>query len=79
MSRSIKISEESYQTIREMQGPRETYKDVVERLLDMWRMLRGLEPLLSGHKAYQEFLNRDQLVKQDSYGREVKPGREGQP
>ena len=59
MSHSIKINDLTYNDLREIQGPRETYNDVVSRLLDIYKMLRGVEPMLAGHKAYQEFLARD--------------------
>lgn len=79
MSHSIKINDKAYNDLREMQAPRETYNDVVSRLLDMWRMLQGIEPILSGHKAYQEFRNGQLAAKKDSFGREAKTERGGQP
>ena len=59
MSHSIKVDDKTYRTLQEIQGSRETYNGVIARLLDMHRMLRGIEPMLAGHKAYQEFLARD--------------------
>ncbi len=59
MSHSIKLNDLTYDALREIQGPRETYNDAVSRLLDIYKMLRGVEPMLAGHKAYQEFLARD--------------------
>ncbi len=59
MSHSIKVQDKEFEELQKIQGPRETYNDVVSRLLDIYRMLRGVEPMLSGHKAYQEFLARD--------------------
>ena len=79
MSHSIKINDQNYQDLQKIQGPRETYNDAVSRLLDMWRMLQGIEPILRGHKAYQEFRDGQLVAKTDSFGRPVTPEREGQP
>lgn len=58
MPHSIKVSDEVYKGLQAIQGPREVYSEVVGRLLDIRRQLVGLDPLLTGHKAYQEFRQR---------------------
>ena len=55
MSRVIKVDDDVYLGLREIQAPRETYSEVVARLLDIWRVLHGLEPILKGSIAYHEF------------------------
>lgn len=34
---SIKVSDETYSELRKIQGPRESYGDVVTRLLTVWK------------------------------------------
>ncbi len=55
MSKVIKLGDDVYNGLREMQAPRESYSEVVARLLDIWRALHGLEPILRGSIAYHEF------------------------
>lgn len=55
MARVIKVDDEVYMGLRELQAPRESYSEVVARLLDIWRALHGLEPILRGAIAYHEF------------------------
>ena len=59
MSHTIKLQDKEFKDLQELQGPRETYNDVINRLLAMWRALRGIEPIIRGNKAYQEFKDRD--------------------
>ena len=42
MPKSIKINEADYQYLRQIQGVRETYSDVVERLCRAYRALAGI-------------------------------------
>ncbi len=58
MSKAIKLNDDVYEGLRKIQAPRETYSEVVARLLDLWRTLNGLEPILRGSIAYQEFKDR---------------------
>lgn len=50
MSRSIKVSDQVYRELRELQGPRETYSHVIERLLAIVRPIRDAAGFLGpGH------------------------------
>jgi len=55
MSKPLKIEDEVYYDLTQEKVGNETYSQVIARLLDILRMLRGIEPKLRGHTAYQEF------------------------
>ena len=42
MYKSIKIKEETWNTLRELQGKRETYDDLVSRLIKVYNVLVGV-------------------------------------
>lgn len=52
MTHTIRIDDEVYKGLQEIQAPRESYSDVICRLLDLLRSIRGLEPILRGSLAY---------------------------
>ena len=63
MSQTIKVSPEVYQGLRDMQAPRESYSDVIVRLIDVWRALNNIKPILAGMRSYHEFeKNRDKAA-----------------
>lgn len=58
MSRSIKISELTYNDLQTLQRPRETFNDVVRRLLTAYLILAKAVPLLDEkRKELQERVN----------------------
>ena len=46
MSKSIKVSDKVYEELRELQAPRETYTEVIDRLLSTIRPLREASKFL---------------------------------
>ncbi len=60
MSKSIKISEENYHKVQAQLRPRETYNDVITRLLlaneKAWELLNVIEGSLSFRVRQQERL-----------------------
>ena len=55
MSKQLKIEDEVYNDLTTTKGPGETYSQLIARLLDIRRMVLGVEPLLKGQEAYAEF------------------------
>lgn len=55
MSKSIKVSEEVYQELRGLQRTRETYNDVIARLIAVDKGLMGLYTVVGGVKAFGEW------------------------
>lgn len=52
MTHTIRVDDQVYDGLRAIQAPRESYSDVICRLLDLRRMITGLEPILRGSHAY---------------------------
>lgn len=46
MSKTIKVSDEVFSDLQELQGPRETYSHVIERLVQIVKELRGVSTIL---------------------------------
>ncbi len=63
MKRSIKIDDNVYQELRALQGPRETYSEVIERLLAIVRPLRQAATILGPAHYLQERQRDEQEVK----------------
>jgi len=57
MSKTIRLEDQIYTELDEVRDKRETFSQAVERLIDIYRGLRGLEPILRGDKAYHEFMD----------------------
>ena len=55
MLHSIKVTDDVLKALQEEQRPRESYTDVIARLLDIMRALRGLEPILRGSNSFHEW------------------------
>ena len=64
MSKSIKLGDDVYADLDEIRGKGETFSQAVDRLLDLRRMLLGIDPILRGQKAYQEFKDAEEREKQ---------------
>jgi hypothetical protein len=58
MSHSIKLQDETHTTLDQLRGKGETYSQAVDRLLDLWRIIRGVEPVLRGSYVYHEWKQR---------------------
>ncbi len=54
MSKSIKVSEEVYQELLLIQRPRETFSEVIGRLLRVTELLMKAEPIIRGQHEYLE-------------------------
>ena len=54
MSHSIKVSDEVYKRIQRLQGPRETYNEVVERCLSVVETVKGVSDQLGPSHYLQE-------------------------
>ena len=46
MNRSIKVSDDVYAGLGKLQRPRETYSDVVTRLLGLYTLLAKADPMI---------------------------------
>ncbi len=55
MSKSIKVSEDVYKMLQELQRPRETFSELIERLLVAAVLLSKLEPIIRGQQALSEW------------------------
>lgn len=55
MSKLIRVSNETYNELEQLMDKRQTFNQVVARLIDIQRMVLGIEPILRGQKAFQEF------------------------
>jgi predicted CopG family antitoxin len=55
MSKSIKVTEEVYQELRELQRTRETYNDVIARLIAVDKGLMGLYTVVGGVQAFADW------------------------
>jgi len=65
MSKSIKVSEEVYQLLLEMQRPRETFSDLVKRLLTAATLLTRIEPIIRGQHEFAKW-KKEQLEKEET-------------
>ncbi len=54
MNRSIKVSDEVYQDLARLQRPRETYSEVVNRLINLYDLIGKASPLLHGAAGLHE-------------------------
>lgn len=54
MSKSIKVSEENYHKIQALLRPRETYSDVITRLISTFEAAGELLIVIEGGLRYQE-------------------------
>ncbi len=54
MSRSIKITDEVYQRIQRLQGPRESYSEVIARTLDAYETIQGIKDNIPATHFLQE-------------------------
>lgn len=55
MSKTIRVEDKTWDELDELKGKHETFNDVLSRLVDIRRMVLGIEPILRGQQAYQEF------------------------
>ena len=55
MKKSIKITDEVYQSLLSMQRPRETFSAILQRLIQLETLLRKAEPIIRGHQAYERW------------------------
>lgn len=62
-SKLIRVDEVTFNHLEEIRRKDETKSQVLDRLIDLYRMLRGAEPLLRGSVAYREFQERQEEVK----------------
>jgi len=54
MSKSIKVSEEVYLELLKLQRPRETFSEIIGRLLLMSELLRKIVPYIRAQAEYLE-------------------------
>ena len=54
MSKSIKVSEQVYQGLLKRQLPRETFSQVISRLIELAELLVKVEPLIKGTHDFVE-------------------------
>ncbi len=52
MNKSIKVSDQVYGDLLNLQQPRETYSDVVARLIKLYYVLLGAAPMIGGAAEY---------------------------
>lgn len=52
MNKSIKVSDVVYGELLKLQQPRETFSDVVARLIKLYYVLQGAAPMIGGAEAY---------------------------
>jgi len=64
MSRLIKLDDRVYHDLTMEKTGNDTYSQVVDRMLDIMRAIRGIEPILAGQKVYQEFKEKQRLAKE---------------
>ena len=64
MSKTIWLHDNTYHDLDEVRDKRESFDHVVARLLDIRRMVIGIEPALSGEKAYHEFRAKEAIAKE---------------
>ena len=55
MFHSIKVDDQVYVKLQLMQKPRESYNDVVTRLIGLYLCLNDLEPVIRGSVNYLEW------------------------
>ncbi len=76
MNRSIKVSDEVYNDLLQLQRPRETFSEVVGRLLSLYSLITKAEPIIKGAEAYLRSHQGDDLqaVGQTLDSQQIKPG-----
>lgn len=55
MAKQIRVSDDVYQMLLEIQRPRETFSELIARLLKMYQLLIAAEPIISGQHSYLEW------------------------
>lgn len=55
--KTIWLRPETKESLDALRSKGETFDQAVERLVDIYRQLRGLEPILRGDRAYHEFMD----------------------
>ena len=55
MSKLIRVSDEVHRDLDEVRGKGETFSQVIDRLIDIRRMIVGIEPILRGQRAFNEW------------------------
>lgn len=55
MSKTIRVEDEVYTELEAVRDKRETFSQAIARLIDVRRMVLGIEPILRGQQAFQEF------------------------
>uniref|UniRef100_A0A6M3Y2W0 Uncharacterized protein n=1 Tax=viral metagenome TaxID=1070528 RepID=A0A6M3Y2W0_9ZZZZ len=63
MSKLIRVDELTFNNLEDIRRKDETKSQVLDRLIDLWRMLKGTEPLLRGSVAFREFQESQKEVK----------------
>ncbi len=58
MSKSIKVSEETYISLYHLRRSGESFSDVIARLLKMNELLMKIEPIIEGERNYLEYRRR---------------------
>lgn len=54
-SKTIRVKEDTWNRLEQERDWKETFDTVISRLLDIHDMVRGVEPLLKGSKAFNDF------------------------
>ena len=54
MSRSIKVSDQVFKELQELQEPRDTYSEVIARLIKITKELRGVSAILGPSHYHKE-------------------------
>ena len=54
MNRSIKVSDVVYESLQQLQFPRETFSEVVERLVKLRNLISTARPMIEGAVRYWE-------------------------
>lgn len=54
MNKTMKVSDEVFEDLRRLQQPRETYSDVVKRLVNLHGVISAARPMLEGAVHYWE-------------------------
>ena len=68
MSKSIKVSEKVYQLLLEMQRPRETFSEEVQRLLTAAALLTKIEPIIRGQHEFTKWQQEQREQEKAAHG-----------
>ncbi|MBA7563510.1 hypothetical protein ES708_05169 [subsurface metagenome] len=69
MSKLVRVDGEVYDELETIRDKRETFSQVIARLVDIRRMVLGIEPILRGHIAFEEFKKQRDQEKEALEGR----------